>query len=157
MGENGFPFSPISRHLALAGLRSKSVQKWEKRNFSYLQVLLKSVQKWEKIDFRFFPFLDTFCRFSSFQTLFLLFLDPKLSRNGRKLIFVFSHFQTLFVVSPVSRHFFSYYFQIKTCLEMGETQFLLFIGIFEKCLEIGETQFLLFIDTFEKCIEMGET
>ena len=40
---------------------------------------------------------------------------------------------------------------------MGETQFLLFISIFEKCLEIGETQFLLVIDTFKKCLEMGET
>ena len=39
---------------------------------------------------------------------------------------------------------------------MGETQFLLFIGTFEKCLEMGETQFLLFIGTFEKCPEMGE-
>jgi hypothetical protein len=26
---------------------------------------------------------------------------------------------------------------------MGETQFLLFLGTFEKCLEMGETQFLL--------------
>ena len=43
------------------------------------------------------------------------------------------------------------------CLEMGETQVLLFIGTFEKCLEMGETQFLLFIGTFEKCLEMGET
>ena len=43
------------------------------------------------------------------------------------------------------------------CLEMGETQFLPFIGTFQKCLEMGETQFLLFIGTFEKCLEMGET
>merc|ERR1711989_254558 len=43
------------------------------------------------------------------------------------------------------------------CLEMEETQFLLFIGTFEKCLEMGETQFLLFIGSFEKCLEMGET
>ena len=33
---------------------------------------------------KFLLFLDTFCRFSCFQTLFLLFLDPKVSRNGRK-------------------------------------------------------------------------
>ena len=41
-------------------------------------------------------------------------------------------------------------------LEMGEMQFFLFIGTFEKCLEMGETQFLLFIGRFEKCLEMGE-
>ena len=34
------------------------------------------------------------------------------------------------------------------CLEIGETQILLFIGTFEKYLEMGETQFLLFIGTF---------
>ena len=58
---------------------------------------------------RFLPFPDTFSHFSCFQTLFLLFLDPKVSRNRRKWIFVFSHFQTLFVVSPFSGHFFSYF------------------------------------------------
>ena len=42
-------------------------------------------------------------------------------------------------------------------LEVGEMQFLLFIGTFEKCLEMGEMQFLLFIGTFKKCLEMGET
>ena len=31
---------------------------------------------------------------------------------------------------------------------MGETQFFLFEGTFEKCVEMGETQFLLFIGTF---------
>ena len=43
------------------------------------------------------------------------------------------------------------------CLEMGETQVLLFIGTFEKCLGMGDTQFLLFLGTFEKCLEMRET
>ena len=41
-------------------------------------------------------------------------------------------------------------------LEMKETQFLLFIGTFKKCKEMGETQFLPFIGTFENCLEMGE-
>ena len=41
--------------------------------------------------------------------------------------------------------------------EMGETQFLLFIGPFEKCLEMGKTLFLQFIGPFEKCLEMKET
>ena len=45
----------------------------------------------------------------------------KVTRNGKKIISVFSHFQTLFVVSPVSRHFF-FYFQTQKCLEMGEKQ-----------------------------------
>ena len=39
---------------------------------------------------------------------------------------------------------------------MGEAQFLLFIGTFEKCLEMGEAQFLLFIGSF-CCFSCFET
>ena len=69
---------------------------------------------------------------------------------------------------------FSYSRTIEKCLEMGETQFLLFIGTFKKCLEMGENgfsfspisrhflSFLLFLDTFslisrsKRSLEMGE-
>ena len=93
MGENVFSYfqtlfvvSPVSRHI-----------------YSYFRH--KSVQKWEKMDFHFFPFLDTFCRFSCFQTPFLLSQTQKCLDMGEN---VFSHFQTLFVVSPFSRHFSPY-------------------------------------------------
>ena len=74
--------------------------------FSYLQALFKSVQKWEKT---FSPISRHFLSFLLFLDTFSLILDTKVSRNGRKWIFIFSHFQTLFVVSPVSRHLFSYF------------------------------------------------
>ena len=70
MGENVFSYfqtlfvvSPVSRHI-----------------FSYFKH--KSVQKWEKMDFHFLPFLDTFCRFSCFQTHFLLFQTQKCLEMG---------------------------------------------------------------------------
>ena len=65
MGKNGFSFSPVSRHFLLFLLFLDT--------FSLIS-RPKSVQKWEKMEFRFLPFLDTFCHFSCFQTLFLLFL-----------------------------------------------------------------------------------
>ena len=90
MGENVFSrfqtlvtVSPVSKHS-----RTNSVQKRE-----------KTVSPISRHFLSFLLFLDTFS----------LILDTKVSRNGRKWIFIFSHFQTLFVVSPVSRHLFSYF------------------------------------------------
>ena len=83
--------------------------------------------------------------FSHFQTRLGLEIGEKVSRNRRNDKKcpemgenVFSHFQTLFLVSPVSRHFFSY-FQTQKCLEMGK----IFPPISRHVLS-----FLLFIDTF---------
>ena len=38
---------------------------------------------------------------------------------------------------------------------MGETQFLLLTGTFEKCLEMGETQFLLLIGMIQNRYQHG--
>ena len=97
----------------------------------------------------FLPFLHTFCCFPCFQTPFLLFLDQKCLEMGEN---VFSHFWILFIVSPVSRYFFSY-FQKQKCLEMGKN----FSPISRHFL-----LFFLFLDTFslisrpKMCLEIGE-
>ena len=77
MGENGFSFSPIFRHFLSFLLFLDT--------FSLIS-RSKSVQKQEKIDFCFLPFLDTFCRFSLFWTLFLIFQPKKCLEKGENEI-----------------------------------------------------------------------
>ena len=86
---------------------------------------------------RFLPFLDTFCRFSCFQTHFLLFQTQKCLEMG----------ENGFSFSRISRHFLS---------------FLLFLDTFSLILDPkvsrnGRKRFLQFLDTtsVQKCLEMG--
>ena len=105
--------------------------------------MTKSVQKWEKMKIHFLPFLDTFVSKIRENV-------SRKRRNNKKCLEigenVFSHFQTHFVVSPVSRHLFSY-FQTQKCLEMGGKGFS-FSPISRHLL-----LFLLFLDTFSLILD----
>ena len=83
---------------------------------------------------RFLPFLYTFDSRNKGKGVKKQDKLQKVSRNGRKH---FIPFLDTFGSRNKRKKVSGNRKNDKKCLEMGETQFLLFIGTFQKCLEMG--------------------